>query len=53
MPSFMTVQDLGAKKVTVTVTFTGPPGSYGPLTVRTTPIVNPTEVTIDQGCGAR
>lgn len=53
VPSFMTVQDLGAKKVTVTVTFTGPPGSYGPLTVRTTPIVNPTEVTIDQGCGAR
>ena len=53
VPSFMTVQDLGAKKVTVTVTFTGPPGSYGPLTVRTTPIANPTEVTIDQGCGAR
>jgi uncharacterized protein DUF4012 len=52
-PSFMTVQDLGAKKVTVKVTFTGPRGEYGPLQVRTTPIVNPTKVTIDSGCLGR
>ena len=53
VPSFMTVQDLGAKKVTVKVTFTGPPGTYGPLKVRTTPIVHPTEVTVGQECGVR
>ena len=52
VPSFMTNNDLGAKKVTVSVTFTGPAGEYGPLKVRTTPIVHPTEVTIGDGCTA-
>ena len=47
-PSFMTINPLGGKKVTVSVTFAGPPAHYGPLEVRTTPIVNPTTVTVDE-----
>ena len=50
VPSFMTINDLGAKKVTLSVTFTGPAGEYGPVAVRTTPIVHPTEVEIGAGC---
>lgn len=50
VPSFMTINDLG-KKVTLSVTFTGPAGEYGPVAVRTTPIVHPTEVEIGAGCG--
>ncbi|MFT3970107.1 MAG: DUF4012 domain-containing protein [Micropruina sp.] len=53
VPSFMTINGLDAKKVTVSVTFTGPAGEYGPLTVRTTPIVHPTDVTIGEGCATR
>ncbi|MFT4216308.1 MAG: DUF4012 domain-containing protein [Micropruina sp.] len=53
VPSFMTVQDLGAKKVTVSVTFTGPAGKYGPVKVRTTPIAHPTDVVIGKECAAR
>lgn len=52
-PSFMTVNQLGGEKLRVAATFTGPPGSYGPLEVRTTPIVNPTKVTLDDGCRPR
>lgn len=49
-PSFMTVNPLGGDTVTVGVTFTGPPGLYGPLEVRTTPMVHPTEVTLKDTC---
>ena len=52
-PSFMTVQQRGGGKVTVGATFTGQPGEFGPLEVRTTPMVRPTQVTINDGCGAR
>lgn len=49
-PSFMTVNPLGGEKVTVGVTFTAPPGDRGPLEVRTTPMVRPTRVAIDDAC---
>jgi hypothetical protein len=50
VPSFMTINPLGGKKVTVGVTFTGQPGEFGPLEVRTTPMVRPTRVTLDDAC---
>lgn len=50
-PSFMTHQPLGGKKVTVQVSFVGAPGEYGPLEVRTTPMVHPTVVTASETCG--
>ncbi len=50
VPSFMTVNPLGGDTVTVGVTFTGPPGEYGPLDVRTTPMVHPTEVALTDAC---
>lgn len=38
---------------TVTATFTGPEGTYGPAEVRTTPMLNPTSVSVDApGCVA-
>lgn len=50
-PSFMTHQALGGEKVTLQVSFVGPPAEYGPLEVRTTPMVHPTKVTIKDTCG--
>lgn len=39
---------------TVTASFTGPAGSYGPAAVRTTPMLNPTTVALDApGCDAK
>lgn len=49
-PSFMTVNPFGNKKVTVGATFTGPPAAYGPLEVRTTPMVRTTGVTVHDNC---
>lgn len=49
-PSFMTVNPLGGEKVTVGVTFTGPADGHGPLQVRTTPMVHPTSVKVQEGC---
>ncbi|MCW5950825.1 MAG: DUF4012 domain-containing protein [Propionibacteriaceae bacterium] len=49
-PSFMTTNPLGGDTVTVGVTFTGPPGEYGPVEVRATPMVHPTKVTIQDTC---
>jgi uncharacterized protein DUF4012 len=53
VPSFMTVNPLGGGKVSVGVTFTGPNDARGPLQVRTTPMVNPTKTTIEDGCAGR
>ncbi|WP_210509024.1 DUF4012 domain-containing protein [Naasia sp. SYSU D00057] len=37
---------------TITVRFTAPAGTYGPLELRTTPMINPTEVAVEQpACG--
>lgn len=47
-PSFMTVNPLGGAKVTVGVTFVGGTSGLGPLEVRTTPMVHPTKVTIEE-----
>lgn len=52
-PSFMTVNPLGGERVTVGVVFTAPAGQYGPLQVRTTPMVHPTKVSIGEGCPKR
>jgi hypothetical protein len=52
-PSFMTVQHRGGKKVTVGATFTGPTGEFGPLEVRTTPMVRTTRVTMSDTCVGR
>lgn len=49
-PSFMTYNPLGGEKATVQVTFTGPAEGNGPVEVRTTPMIRPTEVTVDDAC---
>jgi hypothetical protein len=39
---------------TITATFTGPEGTYGPAELRTTPMLNPTAVAVDApGCTAK
>lgn len=53
VPSFMTVNPLGGARVTVGATFVGRPGDLGPLQVRTTPMVHPTKVTLDDRCTVR
>ena len=49
-PSFETINPVGGETVTVGVTFTGPPGEYGPVEVRATPMVNPLKVTLTDTC---
>ncbi len=53
VPSFMTVNPLGGAKVTVGATFVGDAEDLGPLEVRTTPMVHPTQVTLRAGCTIR
>lgn len=51
VPSFMTHQDPG-DSVTVAMEFQGDAADFGPVAVRTTPMVHPTEVAIQDGrCG--
>ena len=38
------------EEFTVTATFTGS-GEFGPVEVRTTPMIRPTEVVVDDQCG--
>lgn len=50
VPSFMTVNPLGGAKVTVGATFVAPAGEFGPLEVRTTPMVRTTRVDMNDAC---